>query len=547
MSPEQSTNTANSDYLKMIASFSAENRKQIFDGMDVTDHHNYPDRIAHSYPELKPLVERILRATKTEDPLVETAFGEFMKDMTPFREPIKQLDLSQVSRAYTEKQSAPETAAALADFARPFDRALAIEDVHERVAAINDAYWHAPGVLDANPSLDFHKAVYNWGENHPDDGVRSSIERYFHPNRQTGRLTHNIFEHLSKMRAAGEVSSIISLEAPFNFDRRAGEQQLSTEQVINTKQNILQLLQIADRYRDNKGELTRVGEHFQRAAVQTLNQAADPLLVTQGNHPTCAMASLELALYSRNPDEASRIVNQILRTGKIKTIDGTTISIDPNSLRPEKGSLEPNRPEWDYEANHESYRSYASQVLQTTMANIYWQRQTVTPDGEIVPRGSIRYIMHTYDLRNEAGRKTGEETSDYLIHGPLKNARILAEDPHIMTLEELLDIGNQIAGERTTPSVIDSGSPMLADEETFRNYVSSLQYPQQFPLIIGIDATAMVNGAKENISPNHAVSILAPWQPGGNIFFHNTWRPGSTVSNYLPTERFFELAPRWIP
>ncbi len=70
---------------------------------------------------------------------------------------------------------------------------------------------------------------------------------------------------------------------------------MSTTQVRETLQNVVQLLEIAQKYPG-----MNVANDFRMAGLQALRQAADPLIITQGNHPTCALASLETSIYKNN-------------------------------------------------------------------------------------------------------------------------------------------------------------------------------------------------------------------------------------------------------
>ncbi len=84
------------------------------------------------------------------------------------------------------------------------------------------------------------------------------------------------------------------------------------------------------------------------------------------------------------------------------------------------------------------------------------------------------------------------------------------------------------------PTVIPPRSPVTASRASLETYLQSLT-PKQFPVIIGIDANAMINPAKPDINLNHAVSLLL--SPEGQVYIHNTWQPFSDVHE----------AGKWIP
>jgi hypothetical protein len=474
---------------------------------------------------LEPLVDRIARGLETNDPLVTASFGQFWhRDMSS---PFAKLAPTEVVREGVPPLAVPgaELAGQLTQFKEIFRDSSDWEGQTQRF-------------LEQNPGLDLQKTIYDWAINQPDKSIQRVVDSAlsFDRLRQTYR---NLIKDAPIKYSDGYETD----NAPYQLMERARRDDISMVQVHETMQNVVQLLEIANRYPGLK-----VANDFRMAGLQALRQAADPLIITQGAHPTCALASLETSLYKNNPAQATRLVNEVLRTGKFITTDGTEIKIDPLSLRPEDRSLAANKTKFHDPNEIFGYRSYASQVFQNTVANIYWQRQTETPylrflakpAHETVPKGSMRYEM--LDVTDSAGNT---ELKDQLVDYHTGQRRVLAGGPSIYTLHELEDMGRQIGGQQTVPTIIADGSPVLASSAAFKAYMQSLQ-PPNFPVIISIDAGAMMKAAPGKIVLNHAVSILL--NPDGNVQIHNTWRPfsdvhqpGKWIPNSLSQQRLLQI------
>jgi len=152
--------------------------------------------------------------------------------------------------------------------------------------------------------------------------------------------------------------------------------------------------------------------------------------------------------------------------------------------------------------------------------------------------------MH-YEMREVQDKSGDTELKDQLVDYHTGKRRVLRDGPSIVSLHELEDMGRQIGGQATVPTIIPDPSPVLASRAAFQSYIQSLG-PKNFPLIISIDAGAMMDPAKPDIDLNHAVSILL--NPEGNVFIHNTWRPfsdvhqpGKWIPNSLSMERLLEI------
>jgi len=536
------TAQAAQEYLDMIQGFSKSTRKRIWDALNESIEHpkEYPNN------QIQPYAGRIMTALESGSRTAVSAFGEFAKLPSARFNAIDTLEPGTPTRADISVK-APESSAKT--FERVRDVLLAADKLPEGEAkwnAIFDARREAEKLLKENKAVDLKKMFADWGRDDHSDWIKDFVDRQLSPYKRFSELRDEFIRLAQKDPQLSQVDASDDgyhmnkvMESPFQLDKRAPEYYVTRDQIEATLQHSLQLLQIADANRTTSGELSRAGQQFRMAGLQLMAQAGDPLLIQQGAHPTCALAQLELSTFLKHPDEAARMVNEIMRTGKFVTQDGSVISIDAGSMRPEDGSLEPNRTineKVDYK-----YRSYISQLFETGAANIYWQRQTTVPDGtgRQVPVGSLRYEVHFVDAYNKAGQYLGKKPEDALMDYSQKPAKQISDGPVIKNLSQIQDIGEQIGGTRTKPNVTMT-VPKTVDE--FQRYLASLPYPESFPLIMPIDAKALQNPNLPYGGINHAISILVPWQSGGRIYFSNTWEPDDIVSNHLDRNRFWEIS-----
>lgn len=131
----------------------------------------------------------------------------------------------------------------------------------------------------------------------------------------------------------------------------------------------------------------------------TLHNLARPMEIDQGYHPTCNVTTVEVYGASRSPEQYSRLIKEIVTTGKYTTSGGSIVT-------PPKAALMPGDDEKTYDldkANNDK-RNIASQIVQMTLINGTYELGLVKrlqsvrqPDGtykkEMVPQKDIRYIL----------------------------------------------------------------------------------------------------------------------------------------------------------
>ncbi len=162
------------------------------------------------------------------------------------------------------------------------------------------------------------------------------------------------------------------------FEKRAKEAGLSDKEVAKTYRELTRLLVTPGDQPVSQADKTRLAMH-------AISHFADPTSIDQGWHNTCNVTTVESVLATTQPAAMARLLADVGTTGKFKTQDGSQITLDPKSLKPDKEADSRFPVDWS--------RSYASQVFQLTAANIHWQRQTNLPDGTYAGKGNIQYTQ----------------------------------------------------------------------------------------------------------------------------------------------------------
>ncbi len=264
---------------------------------------------------------------------------------------------------------------------------------------------------------------------------------------------------------------------------------------------------------------------------------ADPDTITQFAHPTCALASLEVTAYTRAPEEATKLVSDVLKTGKFTTTNGTEVRVDPFSLQPELGSLKIDDVALNKHWNPTQYRSYASQIFQTTAANIYWQTRTVNSDGESVPAGSLRYELRFAPDKGADSTPVGYVV-DYSSGSQPKFWEVAGYHQ-----DQIKEISNLISDKINFKNVPERA---FVSADRFYRFLAHAA-TDDLPVSIGVDARYLSDKlANEPYILGHRINILTafdPVQPGGKdkwlVAIKNPW---NGRADYIPISRLYEMA-----
>lgn len=365
------------------------------------------------------------------------------------------------------------------------------------------------------------------------------LSRYYDdPVKERARQSNFLRDTAFQMMREGEIEPSIISDITALPDTVEKSNRLSEEQKQATLKNVLELLDDGnDPKRTQTERLIVPPGNYRTAAIQAAMHVNDPDTITQFAHPTCALASLEVAAYIRAPDKATKLISDVLKTGRFTTTDGTEIRVDPFSLQPELGSLNIDDVALNGHWSQSQYRSYASQVFQTTAANIYWQTRTVNPDGESVPVGSLRY-----ELRFHPDKGADSTPVGYIVdYGSSSQPKLWEANGYHQ--DQIKEISNLISEKINFNYVPER---VFVDEGRFSRFLAHTS-TADLPISIGVDARYLsADLADEPHALLHRINILGsfdPVQPGGKdkwlVAIKNPW---NGRADYIPVSKLYEMA-----
>lgn len=417
----------------------------------------------------------------------------------------------------------PTTAAHLAEFAEIMLKPQRqVQNSLEQINAMNDARLQGDGFIRHHRSPLLEDAIKDWSKSQSRD-VQQFVEWAYEGPRSDARRSNYLMDlAMAEAKATGydPVELMDLAHAKSNFydgTKSRGVEEPQQKSVVDT---LLRLMEDGNDPR-NPDAKTVPGSLERKAALQMLLQAGEPTRIVQSNHPTCALGSLEVDMFYRHPDVAAKAVSDVLRTGKFTTTDGTVITVDPKSLKPEFGSTK---------YGDDYYRSYASEVFQTLASNVHWQTQTVAPDGRVVPKGSLSYILRV---------QPNGETVGYVVDKSGPNPRRFKSGGYHQ--HEVEEIGRLMGGEKTVPAYV----PDLDTPEALARFLSQHRSQEGFPMIAVIDARHLEPSIPD-VAP-HAVTVLGAFNIGGMmsrpvdvVNWHNTWQ-GRTYPHTVSVKQFWNM------
>ncbi len=191
-------------------------------------------------------------------------------------------------------------------------------------------------------------------------------------------------------------------------------------------------------------------------AEQTIQHAANPTSIDQGQHRTCAVNSVETRTYTTNPSEAARMVADLATTGEyITTRDHVRVVLNKDDLRPDVEAAKSDKVDGS--------RDHASQLFQIGAVNVW-------------------YAGHEQNLRYEQRKidptltppDTGERIVDYSSNPPQIQrpgffARLTGtrEDKYNqpgLNNDQVVYVGDQIEGGKSKDWQLDSRNVKSIDD-----------------------------------------------------------------------------------
>ncbi len=263
------------------------------------------------------------------------------------------------------------------------------------------------------------------------------------------------------------------------LQKRARAAGLPDSEVASTLTQVLRLL-------EPKQSNTALGEKERMIlAQQVLQQAATPSeSVGLGKHYTCSAQAVEERIYIHLPSKAAKLVADIALNNQFTTADGTIITIDAESLKPDEES-KVNPPLSDQ-------RSYASHVFALTALNVHWNRVTEDPTGKPTEKGAFRFAQMP---KNRGDRyKEGQgffDRGERLLDMRTTPPSIIYDGP-LIDVSSLPDVYNQITGTNDSGFAVENKarcaepSVCVDSTESLQSVLMSAKNRGAFPLLLRV-------------------------------------------------------------
>ena len=225
-------------------------------------------------------------------------------------------------------------------------------------------------------------------ESHYTDG---SIERLL-PSGRTEYVRANFDLEKERLNSSFQTSFRDAEEFPNRLERVTSYMEYFEREAASAERNLdqnsqaLVYKQLNRLISENPNAILPLGQRLD-LAEQALQHSAFPETVGQGNNNTCNVTVLEHRIYWRTPDKNIQALADLGHTGKFTLASGIEVNLlnseghlpmdyasKQNLIRQGMGD--------DYKLKREGTRDYSSELLQTTMVNAQWAKETVMVDGE---------------------------------------------------------------------------------------------------------------------------------------------------------------------
>ncbi len=306
----------------------------------------------------------------------------------------------------------------------------------------------------------------------------------------------------------------VNLPAMQKIFIRAGEKQAQAREsaeneVIGLYVETTKLATNTDQDKNTTAKLGIRDERLKIAcAEQIIEHAANPTEISQGSHPTCAMASLETRIYSRNPSEAARMVADLASKNEYEsTFSSIKTNIDSDSLAAHSDSKSYVPLDGD--------RGIASQIFEVGAANLMYKKE----------KQSMRF--------SQTEPKDEKDSGDVLYD--LKGSKI--DDYPRNRQNWILDTSQEISGRHEYPWIIRAEDG-IADSDRSIKVNSSKELSRQleqasilgnFPLSAHVytdhEPLYTESGDKKTHSQGgaHLLSISGYYPTRGAVEIDNQW------------------------
>lgn len=174
-------------------------------------------------------------------------------------------------------------------------------------------------------------------------------------------------------------------------------------------------------------------------AGQLIWHMANPDKNQQGGNPNCQVTVIRGKLLWEQPSEFARMMTDVIETGEFVTKDKSVIKVPLACCSAGKDTEEASFPPED------GKRTWLGKISDLTCANIFWQRQTRTPQGESVSKGHLIYRQDPPEKGKESGAGVWKIPGDGYMYKVKNSSGKELEYPSLYA-KDIASVYKQITG-----------------------------------------------------------------------------------------------------
>jgi hypothetical protein len=294
-----------------------------------------------------------------------------------------------------------------------------------------------------------------------------------------------------------------------DFEARAHKEHLPPDEITKTYDQMSKLLNAKD------SESVVPAANRALLAEQLIHQTAHPSETYQGEHNTCNVTTIAKETLAKNPSKMAEMATSTALKGEWTAADGKVIKIDKESLTPGAEESRVKTKDGD--------RSYATQVLDLTLANDGLQRRT--PPESYAQRTPDRAIPGDTGERSldASGNvvQAKQPVNDKWITTPTNNPGLTDHELKALSTEFNGDNSHLIA-----PKSSESGIERVESAQQLGQKLKQYKDQNQFPISLAVDDNHAPIRDKNDERPaygGHVVNVEDYDAKNGKVKISNQW------------------------
>lgn len=344
-------------------------------------------------------------------------------------------------------------------------------------------------------------------------------------------------EKLSELAKASIESPIFRAKFQadmIRFENNAGKKGLKPEQIVESYRAVGRLLE------PKTAETAIRAENRNILASQLMGNLGSPYSISQGEHGTCNVKSLDVAWSAKHPEVISKMVSDVAITGRYVTANGMEVVVPPSTLIPNDEAM--TNPPLD------GTRSYVGQVIDATLINTSFRIENAPHRLVAMNSSQMQEVLKYGDVLVD--NKTGQPVRD-------QNGKILEfdgmDEPNLGRLaKEVLgakyDASDKILSGRES-SMYGLGLLHLRDLDQLKEVLASRKENNGLPgpIVINVKMPPFnsdTDGTKEISSSGwHVVNVVDYDPDSGKVMIDNQWKTGDdrlTGARSVDVEQLFK-------